>query len=384
MKPIYSSLLALIALPGIAQQTADTEPGNPLMTQMLDHVEKVMVIDSIAIDKDSFLKAYRLRASAGNILSGDEVSRLLGPTKIPAEFVGDPDTGFTNEFRDYMIWSQRDTTGFYRLAESSRLMDGTWSTPQFTPSVLNFGEEPEDEMEPVREDALYPFMLDDGQTLYYASDNPQSLGGLDIFIATKDPSDGQFLIPGNIGLPFNSEYDDYMMAIDPETGVGWWATDRNQLEDLVTIYIYALTDERVNVDPDDELLADYATLVNWSSRLDERALKERDRLKKEIATITKPDNRKADFNLPMPGGKVYRFYSDFKNMKAAAMMQSYLRDEATLNNKKEELKRLRNEYYKSRKNPSLSGRILELENSIRQEETQLRQQRSKIYETESK
>ena len=85
-------------------------------------------------------------------------------------------------------------------------------------------------------------MMSDGITLYYANDGDNTLGGYDIFM-TRKGDDGRFLQPQNIGMPYNSPYDDYMLAIDEVTGAGWWATDRNQIPDSVTIYVFVPNDE---------------------------------------------------------------------------------------------------------------------------------------------
>lgn len=356
------------------------KPANQLPTleqQMLSHVEKILVVDTVNVDKYEFFRRYRLQPSAGTILSGAEVGSRLGSTRLSGDFIGEPFTGFTNEFGDYMIWAHEDTTGYLRLAESVRLGDGSWSTPTFTPTVLNNGTDDDEE---ATANAAFPFMLDDGQTLYFASDNAGSLGGYDIFIATKDPSDGEFLIPGNLGMPFNSTYDDYMMALDPLTGIGWWASDRNQLEDQVTIYIYALSDERINVETDDADLLSYASLSGWENLLSEDQQSERKRLLKEIASIGPQATHSSEFELQMPGGLTYNFISDFKNKKAASQMQLFLGQKTSFDKKKEELKELRHQYAQGDR--KLSGKIRQLEEQLRSDEKNLRSLLSEIYKME--
>lgn len=381
---MYTTTLlpAGILLAGAAALSASAAPsGQQLERQMLTHVEKVLVIDSINVDRDGFFSHYRMQPSAGAILPGEEIARRLGKAVKTPGLEGEPLTGFTNEFEDYMVWAQEDTTGYLRLAESVRLGDGSWSTPRPAPAVLNFGTEPDDEDDPVEANAAFPFMLDDGQTLYFASDNGQSLGGYDIFVATKDPSDGEFLIPGNLGMPFNSPYDDYMMALDRQTGIGWWASDRNRLEDSITIYIYALSDERVNVDPDDENLQAYATLAGWRELLDEEQLARRDELLALLAAIKPSDSRAPEFTLPMPGGKTYRFLSDFKNRKAASQMQLYIAQKERLDNKEKELASLRASYAKG--DTKLGARIQSMEQQLRADGEALRALLSEIYKLET-
>lgn len=366
--------IAASALPAAVPLRAQS-----LQQQMLSHVEKVFVIDSIAVDKYEFFRRYRLQPSAGRIITGDEVAATLRGTEVPPEFEGGPFTGFTNEFNDYLIWAQQDTTGYLRLAESVRLVDGSWSTPRLTPPVLNTGEEDDDE--PVEANAAFPFMSDDGQTLYFASDNAFSLGGYDIFIATKDPSDGEFLIPGNLGMPFNSPYDDYMLVLDRQTGVGWWASDRNQLEDKITVYVYVLSDDRVNVDPDDENLQAYSTLYGWESLLDGEQQSRRQHFLEEIASISVPEAVQDEFVLPMPGGAAYRNFSDFRSPKAASQFQLYLGRRDALDRKTAQLASLRADF--ARGNRSQSAAILSLEEQVRSEESSLRALLSDIYKLES-
>ena len=353
----------------------------PLQANMLSHVEKIMVVDSIAVDKDAFFKAYRIEPSAGKILPGETVGKILSGVRFPSEFNDGPELGFTNEFNDYLIWAQPDSTGFLRLAESVRLVDDTWSTPEFTSPVLNAGKDLDEDQE-VTANAAFPFMASDGQTLYFAADNEHSLGGYDIFIAKKDPSDGSFLIPSNMGMPFNSEFDDYMMVLDEQTGTGWWATDRNQLEEKLTIYVFALSDERVNVARDDEDLLNYATLLGWEDLIDEEDVPKRDELRRSVASIVTPTDEEYEFTLQAPGGKTLHYYSEFKNPKTAALMRSYLKSQAQLDEARKSLRELREEYYMAARDPRIGARIETLEQEIREMAEATSALKSEIYKVE--
>lgn len=353
-----------------------------LQKQMLSHVQKITVVDSILVDRDNFLKTYRLHHSAGRLLSSSELREAGVP---PTEEI-QPEVGFTNEFGDYMLWAQTDTAGVSRLAQRVKLIDGSWSPPELLPAVLNFSEEwdPEDEEErPEMSSASYPFMLDDGITLYYASDGPESLGGYDIFEAQRDPSDGSYLKPRNLGMPFNSPFDDYMMAIDTQTGVGWWVSDRNQLEDHLTLYIYQLADERINVDPQDENLMIYATLEGWQEVQTDEERETAQNLKKEIAAIRASENRQPDFTLLLLGGKRYNYFSDFKNSAASAKMRTYIELKKKVESQSEALQEMRNQYFLSGKDKRMEGKIAEAEKSLREEESRLQTTLSDIIRLES-
>lgn len=70
-------------------------------------------------------------------------------------------------------------------------------------------------------------------------------------------------------MPYNSPYDDYLLAIDEITGIGWWATDRNQLEDSITIYKFIPSDLRQNYDSGADDLVDKARITDFRSTWEE-------------------------------------------------------------------------------------------------------------------
>ena len=89
------------------------------------------------------------------------------------------------------------------------------------------------------------------------------MGGYDIFETVRDAATGEYMPPSNVGMPFNSPYDDFLLVTDEQNGVGWWATDRNSLEDMVTLYVYMLPEMRRNVDPESDDLMSLARLSEY-------------------------------------------------------------------------------------------------------------------------
>lgn len=70
---------------------------------------------------------------------------------------------------------------------------------------------------------MFPFIGDDG-TLYFSSNGHLGLGGLDVFF-TKE-SDGNWTPIRNVGLPINSNFDDFAFRIDDATGDGFISSNR--------------------------------------------------------------------------------------------------------------------------------------------------------------
>ncbi len=331
-------------------------------TRALSAVEQITVIDSLAVDAPDFFRVYRLSPQSGRILSPEAI-----PFEESRKFAT---TAFANERGDFMMWAEPDSLGTIRLAESIRLTDGSWHEPVLAPLALNGGG-----------DADFPFMMPDGMTLYFASDGEGSMGGLDIFVASRDAGSGEYLEPRNMGMPYNSPYDDYMLAIDELNGIGWWATDRNLLGDKVTVYVYRLNDVRRNLDPERPDLMSLARLEPWQATLafaepsapaeeeedadteeaaakpvskgDKSPLPDVEAQREAIASMPDawdPDVDVPDFTFPLPGGRVAHFLSDFKSSAAQRLMKEYISTQRRLQDEGAKLDSLRRKYHASSPN----------------------------------
>lgn len=337
----------------------------------LERVERIVILDSIAVDAETFLKAYRLPASAGE---------LLPPDAIPFDEGKENATmAFTNENHDFMMWAQPDTLGVSRIAESSRLTDGSWSRPVLAPESLNAGG-----------DVDFPFMMSDGVTLYYASDGDESIGGLDIFVASRDAATGEYLQPQNLGMPYNSPADDYMLAIDEENGVGWWATDRNHIPGKVTVYLFKVNDLRRNYDAEVEDPLPFARISDYRATWNEPEGEETDgetgmgeayvnELLETVRSIEPGKRvRKADFHFPVKGGKTLTSLEDFPNVASRDAMKSYMAAEKELGSQSAKLDDLRRKYHAS-SSTSLSDEIRKLEGIVDAQREKCRKLRSEVY-----
>ncbi|MBB4119723.1 outer membrane protein OmpA-like peptidoglycan-associated protein [Mesonia hippocampi] len=72
----------------------------------------------------------------------------------------------------------------------------------------------------------FPFIDKEG-TLYFSSDGHLGLGGLDVFSVNKK---GQVK---NIGMPINSNADDFAFTFNPETKKGYVSSNRGELQAIV-------------------------------------------------------------------------------------------------------------------------------------------------------
>lgn len=327
----------------LTDQSAESTERLSRTRALLDRVEAVTVIDSLTVDAADFFSHYRLSPEAGTILPPESLPQDLGAVS--------PSSAYLTEDNRSIIWVSEDNDGNYRLMSSDRLVGGGWDEPAAIGDHLGGGV-----------DANYPFLMPDGVTLYYASDREGGLGGYDIYM-TRRGADG-YLQPQNVGMPYNSPYDDYLLAIDEESGLGWWATDRNRIPGKVTIYIFAPAETRVNIPFDAPDLADRAMLTSigdtWASA------PERDNLLKRLDTVKRkatPDKTKAtaDFEFVLPDGRVITS-ADGLPARAADRLEQYLNLEAQYRQTQSRLTTLRESY--SRGDRSVASQITDLERDV--------------------
>lgn len=342
----------------LPDNSGDLAPQLMRTRSMLDRVEKIVVFDSIVVDKDEFLSAYRLSPEAG---------ALLNPEMLPAGVdFSDPTVVYRTEDGREMLWGAQNDESLFTLRSMHRLADNSWEEPEAVGDHLGMGS-----------DANYPFLMPDGVTLYFASDNEESLGGLDIFISRNNGT--EFLQPQNVGMPYNSPYDDYMLAIDELTGVGFWASDRNRLGDKITIYMFIPGQSRVNVDIDDPQLANLASLRSIRDTWPDNA--DFSNIRKALDGLSANRNRRAQqFEFPLSDGRVLTRYNQFTSSHAADMMRQYVSLSKSTDEARQRLDALRLQYGKG--DTSTGPEILSMERDIADAEAQLKRVANDIIRSE--
>lgn len=312
------------------------------LRNMLERVEKIEILDSIAVDSADFFKAYRLSAAAGRILPPDAVRRI-GAGQGAEEL----SVAYMPQNNSEILWSAADTTGVFHLYGANILDDGTLDHTSLLDESLAGGG-----------NAKFPFLMPDGVTLYFASDGEGSLGGYDIFMTRRNENeDGAYYQPQNMGMPYNSPYDDYLLAIDEASGLGWFATDRNRLPGKVTVYVFAPSAMRVNAESDDPNLASLARLDNIALTRRE-GVDYRELLASKLPEAATRGSEDAPqlFAVDMGNGKVYTSLSDFANSRARSAMLEAMATRRTLDKHLAIEADMREQYRKG--NHGLAAKIL--------------------------
>lgn len=189
---------------------------------MLRGTEKVTFIDSIVVSRQQVLSTLRLSREAGQLMPMTAViGKLLQKPAVTGE------SAFVNELADRIVFAATDTMGQGKALCMAYRTGRNWGAPT-----------PLEGLDDSDADRDYPFMMPDGSTLYFAAQGEESLGGYDIFVTRYNASTRTYLKPENVGMPFNSPANDYLMGIDEMKGLGFFVTDRNQPADSACIYIF--------------------------------------------------------------------------------------------------------------------------------------------------
>jgi len=289
--------------------------------RMQANTERIMFIDSVLVNKQQFLRALHMSPEAGHIKPVKSIMR------------NEPDTtdcfAYLNELGNKCYFSRQltDTT--------SMLYGSYYEQHQWTPPTLLEGINDDQRFSFVN----YPFMMADGQTLYFAAIGDEGLGGYDIYMTTYDEEDDRFLHPVNIGMPFNSESNDYLLAIDEFNNLGWFVTDRRQPQDTVCVYVFVPTTERMTYNSDEftpEQIADYAQIGSIQNTWDDPMILQEalQRLRKRATNSIQTVRSNKPFVIN--DALTYRAASDFRHPEGARRYQQWLdllarRDELATN-----------------------------------------------------
>jgi hypothetical protein len=209
-KPVKKVTKPVVVAPAEPQE-------DPRIKEMRELTQQIIFIDSTVISKTDFLNAICLNPESGLLSSYDD-------------FVGSDDhsdcTVYLNEMGNKCYFSNINEQGRIWLYTADKLGE-EWGAPIPVTGIDEGISE-----------ANYPFMMADGITLYFSAKGSESIGGYDIFFTRNDSENGHFFKPENLGMPFNSEANDYMYAIDEMANIGYFVSDRRQPAGKVCVYTF--------------------------------------------------------------------------------------------------------------------------------------------------
>lgn len=315
--------------------------------RMLRNTTRVCFIDSMVISKDQLFSQYIIGESTGSI----------GPS---SQFLGNGVAGeaFVPETRQNIIYSYAETdSSRYELFTRYRI-GSSWDDKVRVQGLETDGN------------LRYPFIMNDGTTIYYASDGPASIGGLDIFVSRMNSATGRYLKPDNIGMPFNSSANDYMYVIDEANDLGWFATDRGMTSaDSVCIYIFipSISGQRYNYETEDpQVIAKAAVISSIAESQTNMDAVRSARQRLILLRYSQSNSKLNSFNYVIDDYATYHELTDFQNQEARDMYQQWTNMKSNLEARQTELEKKRMDYSQSStaEKKNLQNSLLQFEDQV--------------------
>jgi outer membrane protein OmpA-like peptidoglycan-associated protein/tetratricopeptide (TPR) repeat protein len=139
----------------------------------------------------------------------------------------------------------------------------------------------------------FPFVSKDNK-LYFSSDGHLGYGSLDVFVS--DINGNEYGEPVNIGLPLNSNLDDFSFNIDSDTKEGFFASNREGGKGSDDIYQFKEIKDLI-VEDCKQFIAGTITDIDTHLVLDNATVMLQDSAKKVLNTITTSVDGKFSFTV---------------------------------------------------------------------------------------
>ena len=338
------------------------------LQRMIKMTERVCVVDSFIVDKTDFLSAYR-------------TGRDIGTLSTASAYFNDPTLQGTvsiTERGSDLYYPQTVATedGNKIKLFHSKNVNQRWDTGQQLQGIETGGND------------NYPFMSVDGSTFYFASDGEGSIGGYDIFVTRYNTEDGSFLKPENIGMPFNSEANDYLLVVNDIANIGWFATDRRMEEGKVCIYVFIPNATKVTYNYEAEeaqrmIGLSQLTSIAATQEDAEAVHKARQQLLK-LAYEQKEIQKRSDFLFIIDDLTEYTSLQQFKSDEARKLYSEWKRRTQKQAENRTALDKRREEYSTANAGTKqkMKAALLKLEQQVLDEDEALIEMEIKIRNTE--
>ncbi|MCR5759337.1 MAG: hypothetical protein K6G39_03175 [Bacteroidales bacterium] len=178
---------------------------------MADFCYKPRVVARKRFSMDDFFLFYPLRDSTW-VRTPNQLDSLGGPFCAATYAPGDA-------IRHY--YSGIDTTGVRTILET-HFEDTAWTAPAALPFASGKGE-------------IYPMIS--GDKLYFSSRGLFGVGGYDLYRCDWDPKAKKWGNPVNLGFPYSSPADDFLLMNTPDGRHTIFASNRECPQDSVNVYV---------------------------------------------------------------------------------------------------------------------------------------------------
>lgn len=313
-------------------------------------VDHVIIVDSVVVDKQDFLKAYPISSDLGTLTLSEQGDIVQYQTQLNGMVLRPEGTDSTTlQIARHYI-------------ENHRLTEGE--------AIEGLG---------IEGDINYPFLMPDGQTFYFAARTDDGYGNYDLYATRYDSDSKRFYQAENMGFPYNSYANDYMLVIDEAARLGWFASDRYQPQGKVCIYTFIPNESRQTIDYETADIAQLRAAASLQSIIaitltDEEKLAKADALRRiKLLAATTAATHHQDFEFVLNDDKTCYTLDDFTSTEAQKVCKEWIQKTKNLNALNEQLQQTRDTSPEARQQIlNLEGRVMELKKETHQLEKRIR------------
>lgn len=336
-----------------------------LLFRMIRNTSKVCFIDSFIVRKENLASAYLTSSSAGSFSSYQDF--------FDSDIDGDV---FVPETGNQIYYSRQCDDGRYRLFTRYKSYD-SWEDETLLQGIECDG------------DVRYPFIMSDGTTIVFSATGKESLGGSDLFISRYNSSTHRYLTPQSVGMPFNSDSNDFLYVIDEENGLGWFASDRRQPADTACVYVFIYEERfpKYNYETSDtgevhraaRLMSVRETQADMSAVRSARSV-----LTQMAYQISENEKARRSFTFVIDDLNDYHEVNDFQSEDARRMFLAWEEQKKQFISMSAQLEKRRADYHAAgkRDQESMKESILELESQVLEMERNINSMENSIRTTE--
>lgn len=191
--------------------------------KLLSNTGEIHVLERQEVNYENFYRGYNLENIGGSIIQAMDFQSKIDKKKGHKPIV------HLHAGADLIYFSSYGETDNLNIYVVRRLPNGNFGVPQLIKGEVNT---------PFDED--FPFMHPNGKELYFSSKGHNSMGGYDIFKATFDLENNQFIAVENIDFAVSSPDDDLLYLVDEQYKYAYFASNRQSADGKIHLYKVAV------------------------------------------------------------------------------------------------------------------------------------------------
>lgn len=303
-------------------------------------VDRVVVIDSVVMGKRDFLSSYMLTDEMGSLKLSRNGERVYYYTQLNGIVIG------SDREENDSVATPLQMARYY--VSNEHLTD----------------RQPLEGLGLDNADLNYPYLMPDGQMFYFAARSDEGYGNYDLYVTRYDSESKQFYQAENMGYPYNSPANDYMLVINENANIGWFASDRYQPEDSVCIYAFVPNESRHTIDYENAATSEVNAFASFHSvatlpyTAEEQEMRSRGKERLSALVQKASATRNRDFVFVLNDEKDCYSLNDFSSPEAKQLCQQWVQKQKNMQELTSQLEQMRNV------SPGAIQQILNLERRV--------------------